>query len=472
MNDERDDLIDALLDGSLSGADRDRLARLLTDDAAHAHTRTRLATARALGDLLREPDADFVRRVMGRLDGDRPFADRVMKQIRPIPSARRRIRWNLAAALILGLLGLWWLRPEGPAPAVAPVVADGWRHAGDGTPVEAGERLDGAVALHWGGRITVQVDGALRIDAQSPAHRLHLLQGVCTIDIPPIPGGHPFAVVTPHARVEVLGTRFQVRADDAGSDVAVERGRVRVRGADGTDRQLGAGERLRTAAVFRFVPERGVSLDQDVIASWTEADEACRPFTQAIPERRPRTETPAHRTPALRFDGRSFLDGPADAFDGLTQGTLVLWAACSPATDGRFQALFDAHVRATGDDWCLGVRNGDLVLRLGRRDTVREWAAPIPLPEAWHCLAVRCDASGPALFIDGRRAETIASMPAAVPPSTFLAAVADGLSEYALGRIHDDESAYLDGFIGALHLYGHPLSDAELARLAGTITTP
>ncbi|MPY69299.1 MAG: DUF4880 domain-containing protein [Alphaproteobacteria bacterium] len=124
------------------------------------------------------------------------------------------------------------------------------------------------VALPDGSRMQLDTDTALRVTYEADRRNVALLRGRAYFDVRR-DAARPFAVAAGPARIEVLGTRFDVRLDGAAVDVAVEQGRVAVRmaGRDVGPRDgLGRGEAVRidrrTRAVRRETPA------PDTIAAW------------------------------------------------------------------------------------------------------------------------------------------------------------------------------------------------------------
>lgn len=82
------------------------------------------------------------------------------------------------------------------------------------------------------GELWVEPGSALRVppEADQPAgeRRVFLDSGAVRARIDPQPPGRPFALITPHVRVVVVGTRFSVVVEPAATTVSVEEGLVRV----------------------------------------------------------------------------------------------------------------------------------------------------------------------------------------------------------------------------------------------------
>jgi len=184
-----------------------------------------------LARLLDPGRADLAAAVAQRLQG----ASRARFVRRVVRSSRPRGWWApaLAANLVLAAILLWLALPR------TETVAAG-----------------GEIAFA-GGRVAVGLDGAWR--SGSPPR---LLTGRAVLDV-----HEPCTVAVPGGQVRVLGTRFSLQADDAGTLVAVERGRVAVEGAAATI--LGAGQqaRLSAAGVVGPILDRLLTfLPTDVVA--------------------------------------------------------------------------------------------------------------------------------------------------------------------------------------------------------------
>jgi ferric-dicitrate binding protein FerR (iron transport regulator) len=192
--------------------------------------------------------------------------------IEAVPQERRRRRiariaiWAaLPAAAALALVVGWpaRTRPEpiaastGAAAAVAvieqtsgqvTVMANGKRRV-PGQPLEESDRIDtGASAravlrLPSRARVVLEENTDLRLTrVQGPDERVDLGSGTARFDLPKLAVGSSFSVVTPDARVTVVGTAFSVRTAPGLTCVAVDRGQVVASGRQG-QMTLGAGER-------------------------------------------------------------------------------------------------------------------------------------------------------------------------------------------------------------------------------------
>ncbi len=176
----------------------------------------------------------------------------------------------IAAALLLALLS--WL--DAPPPgrpsielATVPEAAAGFVVQASGWVTVDGQRWDDASAMPAGAgrslatgpearfelsegtdQITVGADSRLDITAWGPEHTALLLgAGTLEASVGPRPAEHPFEVITPQARVVVVGTRFTVVVtQQAGTVVRTLEGLVRVERGDGELLGLlSAGQELR-----------------------------------------------------------------------------------------------------------------------------------------------------------------------------------------------------------------------------------
>lgn len=234
--------------------DPDRLRRLQELTGRHLDTGLDPADHDELADLL--ADDKEARRVFAR--------SVAMDQALPRVVVRRGAlrRWwpatSVAAAALLAVgLGLWSLR-DGGGPLLAPgdalVVRDGRTlpaaEAGrlrTGDAVRAGAQ---PAVLAWadeGSRLELAPGGELRLDQAGPGKELVLGAGRIAVDAGRQTGDRHLRVGTDRLVAEVVGTRFTVTADGAGSTLAVEHGEIAVT-AGGQRRRVIAGELAVAAA--------------------------------------------------------------------------------------------------------------------------------------------------------------------------------------------------------------------------------
>jgi ferric-dicitrate binding protein FerR (iron transport regulator)/tetratricopeptide (TPR) repeat protein len=124
-------------------------------------------------------------------------------------------------------------RPRPPAPAGRPLAV------GDALQTRARERV--RRILPDGSVLYVNENSALRVDAE---RRVTLSRGEVFVEVAPRTDGTRqavFQVATAQRQVSALGTKFAVRADQAGTGVLVTQGRVQVSGQAGV---VSAGQEL------------------------------------------------------------------------------------------------------------------------------------------------------------------------------------------------------------------------------------
>jgi ferric-dicitrate binding protein FerR (iron transport regulator)/tetratricopeptide (TPR) repeat protein len=225
--------------------------------------------ARLLGQAYEPQDvpAEFARRVHGRMQAAAAEAARQRLPL-PLPRPRdgsvpRRLAWVAGMAAMLGCIavglqfGPWTQTPTAhvahtPSPAVqqpvparltaAPRPAVGEAETltpGVTLATRAGERR--RVLLSDGSVLFVNQNTRLHLDAD---RRVTLHQGEVFVEVAPR-APETFVVQTPKRAVTALGTKFVVRADEAGTGVVVTQGKVKVSDWGGV---LVAGERLPAGA--------------------------------------------------------------------------------------------------------------------------------------------------------------------------------------------------------------------------------
>ena len=165
-----------------------------------------------------------------------------------------------AALLLFGWAAIHFLRPaEGGSAPILRVAewngAVGWTGE-EGRSVRgikigdelAGGTLEVVAADSWAELV---FDDGTRVWASGPAivrfaegpegKRIFLRRGELSLDVAPQASGYPMLLETPSAEVQVLGTQFNVTANDSATRLAVHEGLVRVtRLADGKTRDVPA----------------------------------------------------------------------------------------------------------------------------------------------------------------------------------------------------------------------------------------
>ncbi|HYE04728.1 MAG TPA: FecR domain-containing protein, partial [Planctomycetota bacterium] len=111
-------------------------------------------------------------------------------------------------------------------------------------PLRHGDRVvagaPASVRYPDGTRLRLAAGAELLVRSHAPK-RLQLGRGSLDADIAPQPPDAAFAIDTPHAMAEVLGTRFALAVDDAATRLAVATGRVRLSSPHGAALDVGAG---------------------------------------------------------------------------------------------------------------------------------------------------------------------------------------------------------------------------------------
>lgn len=157
---------------------------------------------------------------------------------RPVPVSASPRGWWLSlatAAALLAVILAWW-----SSSSVSEVRVAGGRieRAGvaqpTGTPLRVGDRLvsgTAATVLSWPDedtRFDLMAGSSLHVEELGVRKVVRLEQGGLEATVASQPADGGLTIVTPHGRVEVVGTRFAVQVQEHGSRVAVTHGRVRL----------------------------------------------------------------------------------------------------------------------------------------------------------------------------------------------------------------------------------------------------
>lgn len=137
------------------------------------------------------------------------------------------------------------------------------------------------IRLQDGSDITLGPDSALAVSYEPGARQVRLLKGEAFFAVAP-DTARPFKVAARSVEASVLGTRFDVRLEEAAVVVAVQEGRVRVEASDG-DETLQAGQAVRVAGKGPFVRE---DEEPGMIAAWRQGQLYLknRPLGEAVDE--------------------------------------------------------------------------------------------------------------------------------------------------------------------------------------------
>lgn len=173
---------------------------------------------------------------------------------------KRRFLFTLGsiAAAVLVLFGSWslWIGRAETIVEITSIQGD-VQWTGDGGNVieelEEGQALTGgtietrsinsAVELCFrDGTIVSTSGGSVLTIADDGQKKLYLRSGILSADVEEQPAKRPMVVITPTARLEILGTRFDVMANPERSKVSVRHGLVRaVRSSDGKSIDVAGG---------------------------------------------------------------------------------------------------------------------------------------------------------------------------------------------------------------------------------------
>lgn len=202
------------VNGRPSAADREDFARWLAASAEHEQHYANVE--RLWADL-------------GPLSGtvDQRDAAALAGPLQKIEELRRqRGRGKLAAGAVLGLLlciataWLWLERPH---------LLEDWQ--ADYATARAEQRN---VTLADGSTVLLDADSAIAVDIGTTARRVELIRGTAFFSV--IPGQVPFTVAARNGEARVLGTRFEVSAEDREVSVTLDNGSVEVALRDGGSR--------------------------------------------------------------------------------------------------------------------------------------------------------------------------------------------------------------------------------------------
>jgi len=196
-----------------------------------------------------------------QIDSERPVESRSRH-----PKRRQWIASGLAAAAAIAVAAvLWFPNADVASSTVVHVVdLDGpvrWIDGGEETsPIEIGDRLPGGILEtlspeSWaevefadGTSVSLAGHSSLAVSLTEGRKVLRLREGNLSIEAARQPDGFPLKVVTPSAEAEVLGTQFNVTANEFSARFAVNEGLVRVtRLADGKVEEVAAEEMVVAA---------------------------------------------------------------------------------------------------------------------------------------------------------------------------------------------------------------------------------
>lgn len=353
---------------------------------------------------------------LGRLlrdDLEEEQASRFWRVIEHRSQGRTGHRWHRTLALVAALsLLLGAFLYFGPVPGQGPL-----RLTSGGTPIVLSGTPALPVALADGSQIELATGSRLEVlrnDARSFVTALRRGEG--TFEVRP-GGSRRWVVEAGLARVEVLGTRFNLRRAPDSLRVSVQRGVVLVvsEALPGGARRLTAGQQLEI---------------RDPAASSSAAREPTRPSGSTLPailEPSAKSEPDRRRTPALGaisspgpVSGTGGVSGPGSTRAGVPSST-----DAAPASDGSpVSPDIEAHLAAADaarqrGDLAGAIRHLEQVVQGGAAHDLRRGMAALSLAR----LALRSDPVRAARALD----LSMASMPSS-------------LAEDALARLVEAEA--------------------------------
>ena len=484
-------LIDAVLVGSASDAERAQLAERITTEQEVAEQYVRAAHLHAQ-----------LRHVL--LPGDvamRPPMAVTQDDARSV-HANRIGKWRLVAAVsaiaaVLALMvGSLFFQPDAPAPTteqtkphVAQPVAiltnmEKAVFARDGAPMDLGEALSAGSIELVSGTVQVMFNSTAVVDLIGPCefkmigeNKGRLVNGKLVAFVPPRASG--FVIETPNGvRVEDLGTRFTVRVEAGQTHVFVREGKIAVHPPGGSAYPMIAGQRalfdrsgnqvptsmamdvpVKENLFIHYDAGRGVDVDADGwVRRWRQ--QAGNPDVgelraEGLSQPRWISEVPSlGGQPAVRFDGqnaRMICDSLVSS-DSIVRGPwTVIWV-------GRFgqkdkQILID------------GIKEDarSLVVRF---DGAMVHAGPDRDAHPQFKVDVRQSLIGACVFGDEDHPARMLTESGPVPQNNQSTRAPDpGMSGLVVGGRGPAPGVNLQGDLAELLIYRRCLDDAELREV-------
>lgn len=178
------------------------------------------------------------------------------------------------------------------------------------------------LTLDDGTTVRLAPDSAVRVSYADNSRNVELLSGEAYFEVKRN-SARPFSVRSNNATVTVLGTGFDVRQGDDGTDVGVKHGRVRVSSTDGAHGSvtLGAGQWGHMARSGKIASGNGSA---ELVGAWTERRITAvdRPLSEVLADLR-RYHTGAIILTSHQF-GRSSVTGTFEADDPFRAASLIV----------------------------------------------------------------------------------------------------------------------------------------------------
>ena len=296
------------LEGELDESGLTELRQLLAEDDRRLQIAAdSYRTHRLLGLHVQDTKSaqdQFVEETIRRLPTEgEGIVDAVMRQLPPGKTRRPSIRiakWLAAvAACIFLLVGAYLLAPRTGSEIATITKSNGIvRWTGDGGQVlsnlEAGNPLHGGTleslsedswaefTFHDGSVVTLSGRSTLTI-SETHQKELHLREGNMSADVAPQRGGRPMLINTPTAKLEILGTRFDIEAAMSSTTLHVNEGQVRVtRLADGKIVKVGADQQVVASA--SGLTEFKATRRPPAVSSWQSSLPADAGYGKWVPD--------------------------------------------------------------------------------------------------------------------------------------------------------------------------------------------
>ena len=240
-------LLDSSLDEALSADEHSELSSLVSDPEMLSLAQDRLEQLRLIGFVAANPQSlapaithfiatdrsQFVQSVQNQLSAQAPALRHRRRRSRLTQPRSEAVSLqtgpSTASALLL-CLGLVLVVVFAREPMKAH-----WHHPDEGVvAVESGQHLVGPGALVLSDGSTVQFDPSTQghiTDLKSLD--LDLFEGRVSVRAEPQRSGNSIRITTPHSRVTVLGTTFEVAIQGSITSIVVDEGQVAVRDNNG-----------------------------------------------------------------------------------------------------------------------------------------------------------------------------------------------------------------------------------------------
>lgn len=494
------ELIERFLESrvSLSEAEARELAAWLeTQPEALCELRVQLVMDEMLSRRSDEARAVFVARVKQALpepvavDHGESFIAAVLRRLglgAPAPSSRLWLLWAAAGCVALfAAIAFFFLRPEPPRAVL--VSASGevrvWRAQQTipgkaGFVLQAGDWLltgkDGAAEVEFPGettRLSIGADAEFGVVTAVPDKQLKLTAGTMRASVARQSASHPMLIRTPTAKAEVLGTKFEMNATKARTQMTVEEGRVLIARTEDESGVVVEARQSATVTATEPVavqtPPVAQSLDAGLLARWTfdegaglvAADASGRGHDLTLSASGAWGEGRIGRALDLHAAKADVVSPRLDLPDVFT---IALWVRIQPGGPARPQPVLGCDGRAAGlDEFWLTLPptfpgSGVALDVSGRAMGAQAFAQPgVIRAGQWHHLAIAADSvqGRASFFVDGREVTATGGLRHGFKIGGPL----------RLGRRVQGGPLPFDGQLDDLRIYSRALSPAEITAL-------